>query len=124
LKGAVPHSTVIHYHKLFDLEVFPSILDSESFGVSVVEAMACGTPVIVSDVSGFKEVVNYGECGLVVRRNSIPDLAQAMIHMIENAEARGGFIQKGLQKVSAHYDWDKNVQLMASYYHQAINFKA
>lgn len=119
LKGAVPHSEVADYHRSFDLEIFPT-LDTESFGVSVVEAMACGTPVIVSDVSGFKEVVANGECGLIFRRDSLRDLEAALIYMVNNVEEREEYIKKGLQRVNSYYDWGKNVDRMISLYEQAM----
>lgn len=118
--GPVPHASVVRYHQLFDVEIFPSILDSESFGVSVVEAMACGTPVIVSDVSGFKEVVSDGECGLVVKRNHIDDLANGILKMIMDESKRKNYIQKALQKVNSHYDWNENVDMMLSHYKKLL----
>ncbi|MBS9525697.1 glycosyltransferase [Litoribacter alkaliphilus] len=118
--GQVSQEEVISLHNDFDLEIFPSILDSESFGVSVVEAMACGTPVIVSDVSGFKEVINYGECGLIVKRGDVNALAIGILKLIENKPLREEYISKGLNRVQQYYNWESNVDLMVKHYEEVL----
>ena len=56
-KGFIQNELVPKVLSHMDVACFPSRLDSESFGVAAVEAMACGTPVIASDASGFTEVI-------------------------------------------------------------------
>lgn len=119
LTGIVPHSAVMEFHRRFDVEVFPSLVN-ESFGVSVVEAMACGTPVIVSDVNGFKEVVENGRCGLVVKKGSVTQLADAMVQMMEDKNLRNDYAQQGLSRVQDEYRWNDNVSLMISHYNQLL----
>ena len=76
--GAVPHHRVpAELHQL-DIYVAVSRLDSESFGVAIVEASACGLPVVVSDAGGLPEVVEHGTTGLVVQRESPQQLADAL----------------------------------------------
>ena len=54
--GSIPHGQVPKWLNKFDIYCAPSTLDSESFGVAVVEASACGLPVVVSRVGGLPEV--------------------------------------------------------------------
>lgn len=65
-KGFIQNELVPKALGHMDVACFPSRLDSESFGVAAVEAMACGTPVIASDASGFTEVIenreNWNHC--------------------------------------------------------------
>ena len=76
--GAVPHEEVPAALHSFDIYAAPSRMDSESFGVAVVEASACALPVVVSDVGGLPEVVLNGLTGLVVPREDVPALHQAL----------------------------------------------
>lgn len=61
-----------------DVAVIPSTLESESFGVSAVEAQACGTPVIVSDIPGLMEATKPGETSVVVKRKDRHAIAAAL----------------------------------------------
>lgn len=61
-----------------DVAIVPSILESESFGVSAVEAQACGTPVIISDIPGLMEATKPGETSVVVKRKDSHAIAMAI----------------------------------------------
>lgn len=118
--GKVPHEEVVKYHNLIDIFVSLSTLDSESFGVSLVEAMACGKPVIASDVAGFKEVIRNDDCGILVPKNTFKEAAEAMSFYIENPDKA---VQKGMrarQRVLLLYNWDKNVELMLKVYRELL----
>lgn len=100
----------------FDLFLAPSILDSESFGVSVVESMAVGVPVIASDVDGFNEVLNYGECGEIVKRKNSHDLAMSILKFYENKQLLEEKRIKAKHRVEELYVWEHNVELVLSIY--------
>src|SRR5690606_7317873 len=72
--GRVPHAP--DFLRQLDIFVLPSRF--EAFGLVAAEAMAVGTPVIVSNAGGLPEVVAHGKTGLVVPVNSRPALAQAI----------------------------------------------
>ena len=69
-----------------DVAVVPSISDSESFGVSAVEAEACGVPVIISDVPGLMEATQPGLTSVVVPRNSAQALADEITTLYRDHE--------------------------------------
>ncbi len=110
--GAVPHAEVPQWLNRFDVYVAASRLDSESFGVAVLEASACGLPVVVSDVGGLPEVVVQGETGCVVPREDVVALAQAIQRLIAAPELRRRFGAAGRQRVLAHYGWPHSVDAM------------
>ena len=56
--GKIPNEKVPEALNKLDIFCVTSILNSESFGVAVVEAMACEVPVVATDVDGFREVVD------------------------------------------------------------------
>lgn len=110
--GAVPHADVPLWLRRFDIYAAPSRLDSESFGVAVVEASACGLPVVVSDVGGLPEVVIDGATGLVVPRDDVPALRAALKRLLLDAGLRRQFGARGRDHVAAEYAWPRCVDRM------------
>ena len=117
-KGFVPNEQVPDAFSQMDCAVFPSILNSESFGVAAVEAMACGTPVIVSDASGFTEVVDDGVTGIIVPKKDIHALTDAMERMyMMSEEERQKMGEAGVERVRSLYNFENNIDT----YIEAIN---
>jgi glycosyltransferase involved in cell wall biosynthesis len=110
--GVVPHADVPKWLNRFDIYVAVSRLDSESFGVAILEASACEIPVVVSNVGGLPEVVADGETGLVVPREDPHALANALRRLIVDAKLRREMGQAGRQRVQNLYEWKHSVDLM------------
>jgi L-malate glycosyltransferase len=108
--GAVPHADVPQW--LQRLDVYVAASREESFGVAVVEAMACGVPVVVSDAGGLPEVVVAGESGLVVPRDDAAALAAALQRLIDDAPLRRRLSQGGHARAQAEYAWPDCVSRM------------
>ncbi|WP_215193266.1 glycosyltransferase family 4 protein [Exiguobacterium sp. s95] len=115
LKGRVPNTQVPNELNNFDIFIGSSILESESFGVAIVEAMACEVPVIVSNVGGFKEVVGNGQYGVVFERKNVKELADKIIDLIENPEKRRKMGELSRKRVLDEYDWENNSNLMVDF---------
>ncbi|MFV3197320.1 glycosyltransferase family 4 protein, partial [Klebsiella pneumoniae] len=81
--------------------VFPSLY--EGFGLPVVEAMSCGSPVITSNVSSLPEI--SGDAAILVNPLDINEIASAMNSIINDNSLKSELIEKGY-KVSKHYNWD------------------
>jgi glycosyltransferase involved in cell wall biosynthesis len=118
--GAVPHADTPNYFNMLTVAVFPSIRDSESFGVSVIEAGACGLPVVVSRVGGLKEVVQHQVTGFVVERCNPFETAAAIEELVLNPAMCTKMGEAGLLHVRRHYEWAQNVQHMLSIYDEII----
>ncbi len=114
--GWIPVENVPEYHKLLDIAVFPSILDSESFGVAAVEASASEKPVIVSRVGGLIEVVDENVTGLVVPAKNPEALSHAMEKLVKDPELRKRLGKAGRERVEKLYNWDQNLSDMLSFY--------
>jgi glycosyltransferase involved in cell wall biosynthesis len=80
--------------------VYPSLF--EGFGMPVIEAQACGTPVITSDVTSLPEAA--GEAALFVDPYKIDDLKNAMGKLLSSSKLRGDLSRKGLANVK-RFDW-------------------
>ena len=116
IKGRIENRFVPDVLQSCDVFCAASKLDSESFGVAVVEAMAMKVPVVVTAVDGFKEVVVDGETGFVVPKGDIEVMAQKLEELILDKEKRMYMGQNGRQRVETLYDWEKNVDIMETLY--------
>ena len=87
-------------YNLADLFVFPSLY--EGFGIPLLEAMACGCPVITSNISSMPEVV--GDAGMLVNPYDVNKLADAMAKILLNDDVRNDFINNGLERV-CKFSW-------------------
>lgn len=88
-----------------ELLVYPSLY--EGFGFPVLEAMACGTPVITSHTSSLQEVA--GDAALLVDPYQVGDLAEAIHTVLGDSRKREELRQLGLERVQA-FSWDKTAQ--------------
>jgi glycosyltransferase involved in cell wall biosynthesis len=115
--GWIENDDVPKILNTFDIYVAPSTLDSESFGVAILEASACEIPVIVSDVGGLPEVVNHNETGIVIERNNVNALADAIKKLIvAPPEVRSIMGRNGRKNVLDNYEWESCVEKMKSIY--------
>jgi glycosyltransferase involved in cell wall biosynthesis len=106
--GDVPHAeTRAHYARASAL-VFPSIW-AEPFGLPVIEAMACGLPVVATNHGAFCEVVVQGETGLLVERGEVGELADAMLRLGGDPDLRAAMGRAGRARAVAAFDWRAHV---------------
>lgn len=87
--GYIDYSEIQNLYKIADIGLIPSIVN-EAFGLTVVEHLASGNPVIVTEVGGIPEIID-SECAFKIRINStdiIKDIKMAMITLYENKELR------------------------------------
>ncbi|SFQ36067.1 glycosyltransferase [Salibacterium halotolerans] len=117
--GAVPHYEVPNYLNELDIYCAPST--NESFGVAVIEASACGVPVIVSDVGGLPEVVQNGDTGYVIPSKDTQALAEKLELLTGNGELRKSLGENGRQHVVKYYNWEDNVTKMENVYKNLMN---
>lgn len=118
--GPVAHHQVPEILNGMDVFVAVSRLDSESFGVAIVEASSCGLPVVVSDAGGLPEVVRAGVTGLVVPRDDPQSLYLALRTLILDPVARERMGRAGAEMVRAEYEWASCVEALLECYRRML----
>ncbi len=99
-----------------DIMVMPSIMDSESFGVAVLEASAVGIPVVAGAVGGVPEVLIDGETGILVPPGDAEALAAAIMKLADDAELRDRMGRAGRRLVEEKYLWGNCLDKMTDLY--------
>ena len=114
--GFIPQEQAALAWAAMDCGIIPS--ESESFGVSAVEAQACGTPVIISDIPGLMEATMPGKTSVVVPRKHPQELAQTMFEMYIDVDKRHGFGQAGRKFVCETYELNQCFEEIEEIYSQ------
>ncbi|SRR5579884_684447 len=114
--GHVPHGEVPGVLNSFSVFVAPSVLESESFGVAVVEASASGLPVVVSRIGGLTEVVRDGVTGILVPPRDSQAIADALEKLASDNALCLELGRNGRQFVLANYEWTENASRMERIY--------
>jgi len=109
--GYVPEEDLPALYNLADLFVFPSLY--EGFGLPPLEAMACGTPVVVSALSSLPEVV--GDGALLVPPQEVEALAEAMEKALSDPSLREELRSKGLERAK-RFTWSEAAKRLLAIY--------
>lgn len=119
--GRVSHTSVPQELAKLDIYVALSRLDSESFGVAIIEAGAAGRPVVVSDAGGLPEVTLEGKTGFVVPRENPQAAAAALERLVMDAELRSRMGTAAQRHVANQYSWDACIETMLRVYTEALH---
>src|SRR5581483_6497083 len=92
----------------------------EPFGMSPVEAMACGTPVIGANVGGVKFSVRDGETGYLVPPNEPAALAQRLAHLYKNPKLLALFRKQAIRRVNDLFTWHNVAEAAAEVYEEVL----
>jgi len=99
---------ILSVHKAFDLFVMSSI--TEGLGTSILDAMACGKPVVATNVGGIPEVVVDGGTGLLVPPRDPAAMADAIVKLLATRALREEMGAAGLERVRSHFSAEAMVQ--------------
>lgn len=102
LLGFVPQERLAGFYALGRLAAFPS-MGEEALGLAIAEAMACGLPVVASDLGGVPEVV--GDCGLLVPAKDDQALAAAIDALLGDSARREDLSRRGRERVGRLFSW-------------------
>jgi glycosyltransferase involved in cell wall biosynthesis len=101
------------YYKSADIYVHPSRY--EPFGVVLLEAMACGKPIVASRVGGIPFVVEDGETGLLFKSENVEELAEKVILLLRNKELRVKMGKAGRERAKL-FTWERCAEMTVEVY--------
>ena len=102
--GTIPDAEVKKLYQKATIFILPSFW--EPFGVVLLEALACGTPVVSTLVGGIPEIVQNHENGILVPPNNPPKLAEAIQYLMDNKDVRTRLAKEGRKVVVKNFSLD------------------
>ena len=118
MRGAVPNEETPPYHAASEVFV-ASAVGQESFGMSLVEAMAAGLPVVASDIAGYRDVVSDGVDGLLVPPRDPEALATGLVRVLKEPDLARRLGEAGRERAGT-FDWPIVVDRLEELYGRAI----
>jgi glycosyltransferase involved in cell wall biosynthesis len=101
----------------FCVFVLPSL--SEGQGITVLEAMAAGCPVVASDIGGLRELVKHGKTGLLVEAGNVNELSDAVTRLLQDSLLRQELAERGKANV-LQYQMGEMIQQTKNVYHRIL----
>jgi glycogen synthase len=117
--GRIPDQVRDELYLVSNCAVFPSLY--EPFGIVALEAMAAGTPVVVSDVGGLSEVVELHETGIKVQPNDPRSLAWGILHTLQHPEWSAARVQNAARVVREQYNWHRIARMTLNTYERIVS---
>lgn len=105
LLGTMDDSSLNERYNRVSVVIVPSVF--EGFGLTVIEAMACSTPVIATDVDALRDVIEDGVNGFLVPYNDVEALSDKILYLLKSKTDRLRFSINGRKIVKSVYNWNK-----------------
>ena len=125
LMGHIPYEFIHHYYAAADIFVLPSIIDqegnTEGLGVVLLEALACGTPCVASNVGGITDIIKDGKNGFLVEPKNAEGLANKITALIENKVLKQKMADYGRNFVEENFSWRAKAHELHALYQQLID---
>lgn len=106
--GSLPHSDIARHVQAADICVLPS--ESEGIANAWIEALACGTPLVITDAGGAREVITGDAGGRIVERKA-GAIAKAVRDLLRNPLGRND-----VAEIVADYSWERNGKALVAYW--------
>jgi len=117
--GVIDLDTLVKLYAESNVFVLPSINALEAFGIVQLEAMACSTPIVASDIRGVNNVAGKG--GMVVPKENPDMLADAVIKVLGDNELAREMGREGRKLIETKYIWPSIVKQIEAVYKKAID---
>jgi phosphatidylinositol alpha-mannosyltransferase len=117
--GYVSSAELPSYYRSADIFCAPAT-GGESFGIVLLEAMACGKPVVATNIEGYASVLTDGKEGLLVQPKDEQSVAKALLKLLHNKSLRMSMGNNGLVKAEK-YSWQNITRQMLNYYNLLLS---
>ncbi len=118
-RGLVDYSRMVELYRSAAVLVNPSI--SETFGMTLIEAMSCGLPVVASETGGMPAIVGEGACGILVEPGNAAALASAILRLLRDDRLRESMGRAGRKRVLEDFAWDRVANAAQNHYMEVLN---
>ena len=116
--GCRPRDVLKYFYSAAD--VFLTTPWYEPFGITPLEAMACGTPVVASSVGGLKFTVRHGDTGYLVPPEDPDALARQIAQLYEDPDLLQRFRQRSIQYVNRYFTWQHITRSLLQMYRRVV----
>lgn len=113
-KGKIEQNSVPSF--LQSMDIFLNTTEFESFGMSTIEAMACGVPVVAHNSGGASEIINHNVTGILYAPNEVDNVAKALLELIMNPNNAKNMAEKARLCVQQNYELAKISQKIKAFY--------
>lgn len=117
--GYVSLEELIEYHDISDIFIYPTL--SDTFPLSILEAMARKTPVISTNVGGIPEQIEFCNCGIIVEKNDSNGIFNAIIEIINNQEKFGRILEENHYDIINYFSWKLNAKKTLKLYKEIVD---
>ncbi|MFA1610786.1 glycosyltransferase family 4 protein [Halobellus rubicundus] len=117
-EGYIPNNKLPTYYS--EADIFALSSHHESFGMVLLEAMACGTPVVAPRIDYIPEIVTDGQAGLLYEPGSPGDLSDKLRQLLEDPKRRNEMSQYARKTVTSQFKWEQQAKKLLDYYERII----
>ena len=116
--GYVPDEMLVPHYRQAELFVLPSVF--EPFGMTTLEAMACGVPVVASKFGGIRTVIDSGKNGLLVDPTDPDEFSEAIVKILKDQKLAEYLEKQGYQTIQKYYSWEAIAERHIKFYARFI----
>ena len=117
--GYVPRNIVVSYYQNATAYILPSVFDS--FGITVLEAMACATPVIVSKYAGITNVLKDNKNALIIDPENSQEFSDKIYEVLKNNHLRNKLGKNGRLLTEKEFSWESVAKKHIDFYNKYLN---
>ena len=120
LIGRVPHIDVFQYLNISSIAWKPRLYYQETLDVTVFEYMACGKPIVASDVPLINNIIREASCGILVDPCDAKAHASAILYLLEHPDEARKMGENGRKAVVVKYNWEKESKKLIAVYEKLL----
>ncbi len=118
--GFIPDEDLNRYYQSASVFALPSTTHQEGFGMVLLEALACGTPVISTPLVGVAQELERYQCGVVVNPHNPTELSSALLDLLTHEKRRQTLAKNGRKLVEEKYSWNRIVEKLEKFYEDGL----